>query len=459
MTATNHSTHWKITSAIPGIIWPAIPIDAGATTLALMFQLNRTQWLPADSLVQNQMRQLDRVLRHAHASVPYYRDRWRGCYDAAAAVDPERLAQLPLLTRRDLQDHFAALASTQTPASHGAVSEARTSGSTGAPVVVLKTELTGLLWRAITLRDHAWHRRDLRGKLAAIRHGFTPGEYPGWGAATDGLIATGPSVVRGVNADVKSHLVWLEQQQADYLITHPSLAGELARDSLARGLRLPRLRELRTYGELLSAEVREMCVEAWGVPVVDTYSTNEVGYVALQCPEHAHYHAQSESLVVEVISDSGKPCAPGEVGRIVVTTLHNFAMPLVRYALGDYAEVGEPCSCGRGLPVLRRILGRVRNMLVTRTGERYWPALGSRKISELAPVRQYQLVQKSTELIELRLVTGEPLSGDQESKLKAYIAALLPGEFRVQITCCENIPRSIGGKFEDFMSELDGEAR
>ena len=128
-------------------------------------------------------------------------------------------------------------------------------------------------------------------------------------------------------------------------------------------MRLPGLREVRTLGEASTPDLRALCREAWGVPLVDVYSAEEVGYIALQCPEHEHYHVQAESVLVEILDERGAPAPPGETGRVVVTDLHNFAMPLVRYEIGDYAEVGEPCACGRGLPVLRRIVGRVRNML------------------------------------------------------------------------------------------------
>ncbi len=448
------SLSWNFQSSMQSTAWPALPAAGPNATLALLFLLERSQWLPADDLRELQLRQLDVVLRHAYATVPYYRDQWDGLYDPAVALTRERLARLPLLTRSQLQDRFEALRSADIPPAHGAVGEARTSGSTGAPVRVMKTQLSTLLWSAFALRDHIWGKRNLLGKLAAIRHGVTPGEFEGWGIATNGLVATGPSVVRGVDGDVETNLNWLEKQQPDYLITHPSLALELAKSSLARGMQMPRLREVRTFGELLTPETRELCRQAWGVPVTDTYSTNEVGYIALQCPMHVHYHVQSEGVLVEVLDEQGDACAPGEVGRIVVTTLHNFAMPLVRYDLGDYAEVGECCSCGRGLPVLNRIIGRVRNMLTTADGKRYWPVLSSRRTAEIAPIRQYQLVQKEFDLIEVRLVIKAALTPEQENGLRQLIQSALPPSIRLKFVYCESIPRSTGGKYEDFVSEI-----
>jgi phenylacetate-CoA ligase len=104
--------------------------------------------------------------------------------------------------------------------------------------------------------------------------------------------------------------------------------------------------------------------------MVDMYTCQEAGYLALQCPDHPHYHVQSENVLLEVVDDQGLPCAPGEVGRVLVTSLNNFATPLIRYEIGDYAEVGAACSCGRGLPVLKRIMGRYRNLLTLPDGTR-----------------------------------------------------------------------------------------
>lgn len=445
---------WQFQSALPGVVWPALPAQTGAIALGLLFQLEQSQWLSPERLRERQLQQLGILLKHAYATVPLYRDRWRGIFDPAQPLTPECFAALPLLTRRELQDQFENLKSSNIPAAHGSVGESRSSGSTGTPVRVLKTQLTALLWNAITLRDHLWHRRDLRGKLAAIRHGATEGEFDNWGQATRGLIATGPSAVLGIRADIDTQLQWLEQHRPDYLMTYPSILRELLRRSAERGTRLANLREVRTFGEMLPQEVRELCDKSWSVRVTDVYSADEAGYIALQCPEHEHYHVQSEGVLVEILGEDGKPCATGQAGRVVVTALHNFAMPLVRYEIGDFAEAGGPCACGRGLPVLRRIMGRVRNMLVTASGERYWPGSGARRFFQIAPVRQYQLVQKEFDLIEARLVTAAQLAPGQEDELRRLILSQLPSGMRLRLVYCESIARSAGGKFEDFISEV-----
>lgn len=190
------------------------------------------------------------------------------------------------------------------------------------------------------------------------------------------------------------------------------------------------------------------------MPVTDTYSTQEVGYIALQCPLHEHYHVQSECVLMEALNDEGLACAPGATGRVVITSLHNFAMPLVRYDIGDYAEVGMPCDCRRGLPVLRRVAGRVRNMLVLANGARYWPGLNLGSLAGGAPVLQHQLVQKSFDTIEVRLVTARPLTLEEEQHMRQHLLARLPVPFEINFNYCDAISRGAGGKFEECISEM-----
>lgn len=445
---------WHLDSSIPGIAWPSIPAYGQAVTLALVQQLERSQWLSAERLEAEQILQIAPLVRHAWDTVPYYRQLWSDRYDPVVPMTPASFQRLPILPRRALQDNFEQLKSRNVPTQHGPAVEARSSGSTGKPVRVLKTGIGFLFWSALTLRDHLWHQRELHRTLAVIRHGVAPGGAPSWGPATNGLVQTGRSLMLNVTADIEAQWNWLAKQDPTYLLTYPSIVAELAKISLARGLRLPALRQVRTLGEALSADVRKLCREAWDVPLVDLYSAEEVGSIALQCPQHDHYHVQSESLLVEVLDEEGGRCPPGKVGRVVITDLHNFAMPLVRYEIGDYAEVGEPCSCGRGLPVLRSIRGRVRNTLIAPDGRRYWPDFGQHRFLDIAPILQHKVVQRTRDYLEAHLVLREPLTAQQELHLRERILSNLPAGIHINFVRVDRVPRGPGGKFEDFVSEV-----
>ena len=443
---------YEFKNTVPGVKWPGIVAPEGAALLAMQYQLEQSQWWPREKLEARQFDQLREVLAYAAQTVPFYRDRLgMAGIDPARAVDPVEFARLPLLTRRDIQTQGAALMSHAPLSGHGQRVEHVTSGSIGEPLRVFGTQLDSMFWLAQTLRDHLWHRRDFSGTLCAIRSRVHDSDRPGWGPATDALFVTGPSAILNIRADPARQLEWLQQHDPAYLLSHPTNLRELARLSLKEGIKLPRLKEVRCFGEALPQDLRALCREAWGASLTDVYSAEEVGYIALQCPEHEHYHIQSEHLLVEVLDDQGKPCGPGEIGRVVVTTLHNFAMPLIRYALSDYAEVGAPCSCGRGLPVLTRILGRSRNMLTLPDGRRVWPTFPAMRYSA-ASIRQLQIIQHTRDRVEARFVAERVLLPEEEQLLVTAIHDAFGYPFAVTLTPVPEIARSAGMKCEDMIS-------
>lgn len=440
-------------SALDGVWWPALPGAEGARMLAMQYQFAQSErWSPAE-LREAQFAQLAQLLHHAKTTVPFYRDRLAGIA-TDRPLDAAAFAQIPLLRRQDIQENFDALVSRALPPDHGAMQEGRTSGSTGRPIRFMATTLTEAFWHAFTLREHLWQRRDFSGKLAAIRSRVNPGAGAGWGASTDSAFRTGPSAMFNTEQPVPRQAQWLMRENPDYLISVASNVQELARYCDRHGLRPSRLCEVRTYGEALHPDARAVIRSAWGVPVIDMYSCREAGYLALQCPQHEHYHVQAEGVYLELLDEHDQPCAPGTLGRVVITVLHNFATPLIRYDIGDYAEAGEPCDCGRSLPVIRRIVGRVRNMLTLPDGSLRHPRFGEAQFGGIAPVRQFQVVQKTLSDIEVALVVARSLLPAEEEALRTLILKNLGHAFRISFAYCDDIPRSAGGKYEDFRSEV-----
>jgi phenylacetate-CoA ligase len=373
-----------LTSTLPSVCWPPVPGARASQLLTQLLFLEQSQWLSPERLREQQLGQIELLIEYAaRHSAPYeQRVREAGLLDGGRLTH-QRLAELEPLRRLDLQLGVDDLACDEIPPGHGKVSPRATSGSTGSPVTVLGTDLTEFFWRAITLRDHLWHRRQFSRLLASIRRTSDPrAKTPhglrrdDWGVATRGVVDTGPGMLLSIDASARGQAEWLLAVQPDYLTSHPSALVAIAEALSERGEALVRLEQVRTFGEAVDDETRRTIEQAFGVPLVDTYSAQEVGYLALQCPEHEAYHVQSERLYVEVLDDHDRPCGPGEAGRVLVTDLHNFASPLIRYEIGDQAEVGEPCPCGRGLPTLRRILGRATNEQSASSPSRYQVAEG-----------------------------------------------------------------------------------
>ena len=384
-------------SSIPNIVWPGIPEVQGRILMAMLLQVEQSQWWPANRIQAHQFQQLHCLLQHAYQTVPYYRERLAEIGPTLnEPLTPDRWSRLPLLTRQDIEVHQRDLLSTKLPVEHGKIIEYKTSGSAGDPLRVQGTTIGALFWHTLTLRDHQWHGRDLRGRLVAIRSGrdvqdpLAVEDHPTWGPPANTVYPTGPATLLYHLAPLDRQAEILCARNPHYLLVYPSNALALAQHFDEHALRLPHLREVRTYVEPLNPEVLDACREVWGVDVTDVYSAEEVGYIAIQCPKHEHYHVQAESQLVEVLDDLDRPCHPGQIGRVVLTPLHTVAMPLIRYDIGDYAEVGEPCACGRGLGVLNRILGRRRNRITLPDGRVVWPRFFRRDWMRIAPIQQIQ---------------------------------------------------------------------
>jgi len=441
-----------------GISWPVLQSAHDAHALALQFQLEETQWWPEEKLLAYQLRQIQNVIDHAADQVPFYRDRLK----AFAGLPPgtltlERFREIPLLTRDEIQAAGRELHSRTLPPIHGRPSPAKTSGSTGRPIEFLTTAITGMMVLALTMRGHIWHQRDLSQKNVSLRPprpNMPAGRAHRWAPVT----RTGPGLLIDMRLPINELFDRVAAEDPVYLQSHPYVILGLVERSEATGIRFQNLREVRTYGETLDPWIRAKCEAVWDVPIHDNYSAEEFGTIAHQCPMTTNMHVQAENVLVEVLDGENRPCRPGQTGRTVITSLNNFATPFIRSDIGDVTILGAPCDCGRGLPVLKRVLGKSRNFIVRPTGERVFPDL-YREFSAVAPVRQHQLVQTSLEIIEMKLAVTRPLSPEEESALKDSIHTSLGYSFQLPITYVDAIPREPSGKFRDIRSEVAGAGR
>ena len=442
-------------SSLAGIDFPAVPSGRGQTMLALQFQFDRSQWLEPGRILDHQFEQLRVLIEHARSQTPHYRDHLRRAQIFSfAGISPTSFARWPVLSRGELLSARESLLARSLPQAHGALVWNTTTGSTGQPVRVATSALGTLFQEALVLRSHFWYGLDLSLKFGAIRSGQHESAGADWGPATRGTFATGPSACFGLSEDVSSQLDWVLREAPAYLLSRGHTLHSLIHESRARGVRPAGMEALLSFADRPPEDLRVLAREAWGVPVFDTYSAGEFGTLALQCPEHDHLHVQSENVLLEILREDGSACTPGEVGRVVVTDLHNFAMPLIRYAIGDYAEMGEPCPCGRGLQVITRIAGRASGMAIDANGRRFWPLLDP-NIWIDTPVTQRQFVQTTPTHVEVRFVAARELTATEEARLGAGLLVTFRNPFEFSFVRVAGIARAPGAKFEEFVSRIE----
>jgi phenylacetate-CoA ligase len=442
-------------SNVKGVVWPPLLAGPAASLAVLLAELERTQWLAPEELGKLQARQLPALLTHMAGQSPSFAARLKAAKLGLRDIStPETLRRLKPIGKPEIQDAGTSFFARSLPPGHEPVSQSKTSGSTGQPVVVRRTAINNLFWSAYAIREHLWNRRDITGRLSAIRSGieaYAEGRH--WGMPTNLLYVTGALQAIPIFTDIAEQAMLLAKFQPTVLKVYPSNLAGLLQLWRSGGFPLQQLKHIATMGETASDGLRADVDAVTGLGIEDQYSSQEIGAIAIQCPASGQYHIMAEALIIEILNERDEPCQEGEIGRVVATDLQNFSTPLIRYDLGDHAEMGGVCPCGRGLPTLKRILGRTRNLLRRPDGVNYWPRAVWYDFAKVAPIRQYQLVQNSLIDIEVRLVSDAELSQAQLAAMKPLILDRLGYPFNLTfVQSRERLPQTKGGKFEEFMS-------
>lgn len=405
--------------------------------------LNRSQWWQAARIAKWQERRLLETLHHAVTRVPYYKDLLAGSH---APADPLALAQFPLLTKDIIQSQGSRLRDPTFDPETLHVSS--TSGSSGQPTA--------------TWFDHdSW----LLCKYALkIRRTLLAGRGVGERLMVFGEDGTSP---QSWAPKVRNHVLYRELRLSVFLAMEeqysalceflptiiygaPSALKALCDHANEQGLPLPRVRAVFLSSELLTEKLRAQLENELHCRVIGVYGSTEFKEVAWQCPA-GRYHLNFESVYVESLPSE----IPDSEPRIVLTTLVNRAMPLIRFDIGDYARLGrEACRCGRESPWLAHIAGRRVEYLELADGRRISPYLLTTHIEKVPGVRQYQIVQRGGGLLELRVVS---LRGYDPATLAAALAPVVAGlagtANTVRVTPVSEIPRTAAGKHRIVVRE------
>lgn len=417
-------------------------------------ELRRTQWLSYDELHAMQSRALAKLVEHAYAHVPYYRDRFEQAGVAPSDIRaPEDLLKLPVLRRDDLRAAGDRRESTAPPRVE---IRKQTSGTTGEPLR-FGFERESENWRrAVKYRGYEW---------AGYRPGDRALHFWGGPLPTQPPLGTRAKIAldRYMNRDHYVHCAVMTEEhlrevvhavhriQPQVIVTYAQAGGELARYILRNGLRSWGTIPVISGAEKLLPRDRADLEEAFGPAVFDTYGCRETMLIAAECEAHHGMHTSMENLVVEiVVNDNGKlrHAREGESGEVVLTDLHNLASPFIRYANGDIATAGpsRACSCGRTLPRLTSVQGRMSETLRDGSGAAVSGIALSFLFHDIADaVRQFQAVQHKDRSVTINLVLARPLATAQLDEVRKHGERLLAGcEVRVHVV--PDLPRSAAGK-------------
>ena len=424
----------------------------GAHQRRTLKELLATQWLPTDALEQLQLERLNILLRHAAATVPFYRD--RRLPNEVGSLD--ELRSLPLLEKSEVRGAGDDLLS----ASHeGSLVEIHTGGTTGMPLNI-RTDRAALQCNyAFFARLLVWAgiRPGARVATFAGRTFIKPdqAEPPFWrtNLASNTLLMSSYHLSP---ATLDSYVERLRAFRPELIDSYPSSIEPIARRLLALGDRDVRPRAVVTSSETLFPETRTLLERAFGCRVHDHYGAAEMAALITQC-ERGSYHVNPEFGIVEILRD-GEPVGPGETGEIVATGFVNPVMPLIRYRTGDLAvPAGRGCDCGRAFPVIDRIIGRLDDVIITPEG---------RRIGRLDPIfkavaslAETRIVQDAPDHVTVELVVHGNFPEAERHTLVRELANRIGPSMRIDLVEVAHIPRAASGKLRTVVNLVSPASR
>ncbi len=394
------------------------------------------------------------MVSYARRNVPYYAD-----YPAPDPRAPlaEVMAALPLLPKPALRADPAAFHSRELDRL-GTVTF-RTSGTTGAPLVMHHAhEAHAVLWAAM---DRFWRAAGVRWgdrRLSFTGNRVVPDEAPGsFGRLDRANARLLMSVYHLGERTVDRYLDEIERFGPAFVDGYPSALLVCARRLLETG------RELRVAGcfptaETLSPDDRAVLQAGFRTRVYNQYGSAEGAALVTECPAGS-LHVNPEVGVVEVVREDGTPAAPGEEGWLLLTSLLNRAMPLVRYRIGDLARAGEPgrCACGREMPRISELAGRQDDVVVTRDGRRIG-MLSFNVFKWTSGIAASQIVQESVDHFVLKLVPGEGYDAGQAQVAVNALHERVGADVRVEVQVVDDLPRGANGKLRAVVSKVSSSA-
>ena len=435
-------------SFVRNLFEPAWDLYEGSVRLRTLRHLRQTQWQSPEQILAASNTKLTAMVCHAAATSPFYRARF-----AEAGIDPtkvtsiEDLRDLPLLTKDDIRAHTDEILSTAFKKQD--LVPAKTGGSTGVALQVY-CDRKGVEQRAgAALRADEWSGWRLGQPLAAV-----------WG---------NPPVPRTLKNRLrlllKDRIIYLDTMKIDdpaidrflaewkamnpgMLYGHAHSIFILCENLKDRGFTLNPQSIVATSMMLIEPE-RRLIEEVCGIPVTNRYGCEEVSLIGCECEEHNGMHLNADHNIVEFLRDDGTPCVPGEDGRIVVTELINFGMPMIRYEVGDRGvPTDRLCPCGRALPLMESITGRTADFLKAQDGSLVAGiSIIENTLTKLPGIKQLQIVQTAALKLTANLVPGSGYGDEVANQLKEILKDIMGRDFAVDINQVEAIPQESSGKY------------
>jgi phenylacetate-CoA ligase len=403
---------------------------------------------------------LSRLLAHCAEAVPYYAEIMARRGEAYKQSPEAYLAQFPILTKGLLTRHFEQLKSQDLGRRRWRYESS--GGSTGEPVRVIQDQACWDSQAALEDLGLYWAGREVGEPMVSL-----------WGSERD-LQGNMGLKMRALNRlanttllnayhmtpeRMQAYLDWLNVKRPKVIVAYAQAIYDLAQFAENAGVAVTPQAAILTSASTLHPFMREKIEKVFGCRVFDRYGCREVGSIACECPHHAGLHVFPWGNYIEIVDEKGRPVPPGVEGNILVTSLTNYAMPLIRYQMGDRGSLAADanCPCGRNGQWLQRITGRLTDDFRTRAG-RLVPGIYFVHMIGVAlntgTIKKFQVIQEDYEHLHLFLVKRDPEVEVNLPAIRAAFELAMGAGLQLDVDYVEDIPPGPSGKYRYTISRV-----
>jgi phenylacetate-CoA ligase len=414
--------------------------------------------LNRSDLEKRQETGLKDILIHAYENTTYYRRQFdESDFNPYDMRSKEEIMKIPILTKDIVRNHYSELAAKNIDEEQ--ITEASTGGSTGTPMIFLRDKESIYLRKGQELYFDRWMGYRIGEKIAFF---VAASHFDG---TVDRLKAKIKNATLERMLRFDPHNItdgYMEDFARQYVRFKPSMIKCFPNSLTAfaefikrKGIELPPVRSISCTGENLYERQRRLFEETFGGEVFEKVGTRESGVFACECRMHKGLHVFSEGVLLEILDNNGRPAQPGGLGRVIITDLFNKAMPLIRYEIGDMAMVsdGRNCECGNPLPLIEKLLGRDRDIIVDSYGNPKPGYLFTEIILEMNISAQFQVVQKTRDSLLVKIVNKDAENVEIE-RVKEEFQEIVGPLVRIDVQFVSEIPRDPSGKYGYVVSKV-----
>ncbi|MFY1110068.1 MAG: phenylacetate--CoA ligase family protein [Methanosarcinaceae archaeon] len=430
--------------------------------------LKKREFQSLESNKEIQQKLIEKLLLHCYENVPYYRNLLA---ESEVVVNNKvyfnNFSRIPILTKDILRDNFERFKCRDLESRKWYFNTS--GGSTGEPSIFIQDQVS---W------DHGmagkWFFSTFTGKDLGDK------EIKLWGSETDllkgsiGFEAKIKNLIfnrillnsfKMTEEDMEKYVELINQKKPVLFEAYVQSIYELSKFILNNNLKIYSPRGIITSTGTLHPEFKETIQDVFKTKVYNRYGSREVGDIACSCERDEGLHLNIFDHYIEILNESLEPCKPGEIGEVYVTALNNYAMPLIRYRIGDMASPSkkELCSCGRGLPLIENVIGRSNSMIKTENGVFDSAAIGSllyfkdpKKHQVFESIKKYQIIQKKKDYILIKIVpTDENIWSLEKKLIEAKLKKALGNNVKFDFNILDDIEPNKNGKYMYTISEVE----